>query len=244
MQKEVSIIVPIHNDEDTISFTVDSIINFFHHENLDGELIVINDGGTKAGVDIVKEKIKNGSQIIFIDRSFNKGKGYTIREGVAKSSGSIIIFTDADLPYGTQSIKQMYDRLLTKEVDLVLASRNLSGRKGMEQAPMIRKIAHFVYSAFVGSLVLNFSDMSAGLKGMNRTVAEMVVPRLTVDRFAFDIELILLTKKMGFKISELPVVLQQTGKSKNLNVIFDSPQMIKDVLKIAWKNIFGVYDKK
>jgi len=100
-----------------------------------------------------------------------------------------------------------------------------------------------VYSIFVGSLVFDYSDTLAGLKGMTREVAEAVFPHLTIDRFSFDVEFILLTKKIGFKISELPVTLQQFGKS-SLNIILDSPQMIKDVLKIAWRNRLGLYDIK
>ena len=241
MQKEISVIVPIHNDADVISGTIDSILDFFNKENLDGELIVVNDGGTKEGVEIVENKIKNGSNVIFISRNINKGKGYSVKEGIEKSTGEVTIFTDADLPYGTESIKKIYEKIFGNEFDFVLANRNLSGKQGMKQATMVRKIAHAVYSLFAGSLMLNFSDVSAGLKGMNRKVVEAVMPKITINRFAFDIELILLVKKFGFRIGEIPVVLQQISKSKNLSVIFDSPQMIFDVLKIVLRNWFGFY---
>jgi len=243
MQKDISIIIPIYNDAPTIGKTIDELFRFFDVENLDGELIIVNDGGEEYGVRLVREKMKFIDSIKLIDRKKNRGKGYTVKEGVSKSSGKIIFYTDADLPYGTESIKQMYKRLINNESDLVLANRNLSGKDGMKQATLARKLTHVVYSIFVGSLVFDYSDTLAGLKGMTREVAEAVFPHLTIDRFSFDVEFILLAKKIGFKISELPVTLQQFGKS-SLNIILDSPQMIKDVLKIAWRNRLGLYDIK
>lgn len=244
VEKDLSVIVPIHNDADTISITVNSILDFFDKEAIDGELIVVNDGGTEEGVEKVEKLIKDGKKIIFVNRKINKGKGYSVREGMSKAGGDILIFTDADLPYGTDSIKKMYNLLLSGEYSFVLGSRNLSGKQGMRQATFIRKIAHFVYSVFVGIIMLKYSDVSAGLKGMRREVFDRIRDKLTIDRFAFDIELLLLVKKNGFKVGEIPVVLTQIGKSKNLNVIYDSPQMIKDVFKIVLRNMFGYYDTK
>lgn len=243
MQKDISIIIPIFKDAATIGNTIDAVLHFFDRENLDGELVIVNDGGEDEAESIVQEKIKNTDKIHFINRKENKGKGFSVREGIAVSSGNIIFYTDADLPYGTAYIKQMYKKLSNQEYDFILANRNLSIGDEIKKVPLARKITHLIFSIFVGALVVKFSDTQAGLKGMTRKVAEIVVPHLIIDRFAFDVEFILLAKKNGFKIGELPVVLQGSGKS-NLKIIFDSPQMIKDVLKIAWKNRSGFYNNK
>lgn len=243
MYKDISIIIPIYNDAANIGGTIDVIINFFHTENLDGELIIVNDGGKEDGVQIVNEKMAKNDAIILIDRKVNKGKGYTVKEGIGKSSGKIVFYTDADLPYGTEYIKQMYKQLINGEADLILANRNLSGKGSMEKMPLVRKLTHVVYSIFVGTMVFKYSDTLAGLKGMTQEVAKIVIPLLTIDKFSFDVEFILLTEKMGLRISDMPVILQKSGKS-NLSIIFDSPQMIKDVLKIAWRNRLGLYNIK
>lgn len=244
MEKDISIIIPIHNDADVLANTVDRVLDFFVKEKLLGELIIVNDGGTIAGVEIAQKKqAENISIIQFINRPKNKGKGFTLREGIEKSVGRAVFYMDADLPYGMAVIKQMYDKINIEKFDLVLANRNLSGKKGMQEAPFIRKIAHFVYSVIVGPLVKDVTDPAAGLKGMTRQVAKELIPQLTIDRFAFDIEFIFLANKKGLRISQIPVTLQQTGKSKNLSVITDSPQMIKDILKIVWRSKMGFYNK-
>lgn len=243
MEKDISIIIPIYNDISTIGKTIDSVLRFFDTEGLVGEIVVVNDGGQESGVLVVKEKMKNIDRINLVDRKENKGKGFSVREGISHSVGNFVFYTDADLPYGTEYIKQMYKKLSNGECDLILANRNLSNDGAMKKVPFIRKLTHKIYAFFVGALIVKFSDTQAGLKGMNRKIADVIIPRLTIDKFAFDVELILLTKKSGFKIGELPVFLQQSGKS-NLKIIFDSPQMIKDVFKIVLRNRLGYYDTK
>lgn len=243
MQKNISIIVPIYRDAVAIGSTIEMLLKLFEEEKLDGEVIIVNDGGQDNGSQIVREKMKTSHCIKFIDRKENKGKGFAIREGIGQSSGQTVFYTDADLPYGTESIKQMYYKLVNGEADLILANRNLSTKDNMKNAPLLRKLAHTIYPMFVGWLLFKYSDPSAGLKGMTRKVVDILMPKLTIDRFAFDVELILVSKKNGLNIGEIPVELQRTGKS-NLKITADSWQMIKDVLRIAYRNKSGFYDKK
>lgn len=243
MPKDISIIIPIYNDALTIGGTIDSLLNFFIAENLDGELVIVSDGGKEDGIQVVKEKMRGSPAIRLVDRKENRGKGFSVREGMGKAAGKIIFYTDADLPYGTEAIKQMYNKLALSEADLILANRNLLGSEGMSKSSLARKLTHIIYSIFVGSLVFEFSDSLAGLKGMTRETAATILPHLTIDRFSFDVEFILLAKKLGLRIAELPVKMRESGKS-NLKILFDGPVMIKDVLKIVWRDRLGFYNVK
>lgn len=243
MPKDISIVIPIYNDSSVIGNTIDNVLMFFATENLNGEIIIVNDGGPTEALAPVHERMKINGNIRLLSREENKGKGFSVREGILISAGKNIFYTDADLPYGTSYIKSMNDLLNAGVYDLVLANRNLSNNGAMKKVPLIRKLTHHIYAAFVGALLINFSDTQAGLKGMSRIMIEKIVPKLTIDRFAFDVELILLAQKNGFKVGEQPVVLQQSGKS-NLKIIFDAPQMIKDVFRIIRNNHRGLYDLK
>ena len=243
MQKDISIIIPVCNDASTIGETIDKVLDFFELEKLDGEIIIVNDGGQRNGVEIVKEKMFDSDKIRLIDRQINKGKGFSVREGVMMAEGKTIFYTDADLPYGTEYMALMRKKLVNGESDLILANRDMAGEGGMKKAPFTRKITHILYSIFVGALVVKFSDTQAGLKGMTKELGKSIVSQLVIDGFAFDVELIFLAKKMGYKIGEVPVVLKHSGKS-NLKIIFDSPRMIKDILKIVWRYRIGFYKNK
>ncbi|MBI2039441.1 MAG: glycosyltransferase family 2 protein [Candidatus Niyogibacteria bacterium] len=240
MQK-ISIVIPVYRDSLVIGKTIDTLFDFANRENLDLELIVVNDGGNDGGADVVRKKIRVHPSIRLIDRKINRGKGFSIREGLRIAQRDYIFYTDADLPYLTEPIRQMLDLLMHKNIDLILANRELSHAIEGERPPLARRITHWVYSRFVKLFIpFEFNDTLAGLKGMKKRVAERIVPKLTIDRFSFDIELLLAAKLAKFNTHELPVSLKNVGKS-NLNILRDAPQMSKDVIAIAIRHYRGCY---
>lgn len=239
----LSVIIPAYNDSATIGNTIETMADFFTAEGLRAEMIIVSDGGKDQSAQCVQEKIKKYPWIKLIDRKFNMGKGYTVREGLKNATGDFVFYTDADLPYLTHPIKQMLDILQTRTADLVLANRELSHKDNDEKPPLPRRITHWVYSRFVRSLIpFEFNDTLAGLKGMRKEVSETIVPKLTIDRFSFDVELLLATKLAGFQIKEIPVSLKNVGKS-NLSILRDTPQMAKEIIQIFIQYKKGLYDK-
>src|SRR3989344_1184388 len=191
MQK-ISVIVPIYHDLPVIGKTIDLLFDFVNRENLDLELIIVNDGGNDGGADVVRKKMRVHPGIRLIDRKVNRGKGFSVREGLRAAQGDYVFYTDADLPYLTEPIKQMLDLLMHKNIDLILANRELSHAIEGERPPLARRITHWIYSRFVKFFIpFEFNDTLAGLKGMKKRVVERIAPKLTIDRFSFDIELLL-----------------------------------------------------
>lgn len=230
----LSIIVPIYHDCAKIGGTIGSLANFIQTNGWEAELIIVNDGSNDGGVAIVEEKKKKISFLKLINRTQNRGKGYSVREGMAVATGDFVFFTDADLPYLTEPIKKMLAIMKNNEADILIANRNLSPGIDGKKPGWSRQITHIVYSYFVRLFVpIPFSDTLAGLKGMRREVIQSVVPKLTIDRFSFDVELLVAAQVAGFKIKELPVSLKNVGRS-NLNIRRDAPEMIKEILQI-WR---------
>ncbi len=230
----VSIVIPMYRDRAKIGDTVELLANFVQASGWYTELIVVNDGGTDGGVAIVEEKMKKFPFLKLITRPQNRGKGYTVREGMTAATGDYVFFTDADLPYLTDPIKKMLEMMRSGGADFVLANRDLSGKVDQEQPGWPRQITHIIYSHFVRFFIpIPFSDTLAGLKGMRREVARVVLPKLTIDRFSFDVEMLLVAQLAGFKIKELPVSLKNVGRS-NLNIRHDAPKMIREILQI-WR---------
>ncbi|OGF62459.1 hypothetical protein A2926_01890 [Candidatus Giovannonibacteria bacterium RIFCSPLOWO2_01_FULL_44_40] len=237
---EISIIIPVYNDKAVIGKSIDRLTNFLGAENFNAEIIVINDGGWDKTAEIISAKSQNNPAIKFIDRKMNLGKGASVREGISAASSNIIIFTDADLPYGTSYFKKMIE-LLKSGTDLVIANRNLpvrqAGLTSNTQHPtsdigFVRHLTHWGFGFLVRHLLhLEFSDTQAGLKGLTKKAAEEFLPSLKIDRFAFDLELLVKAKRAGLQIKEVPVVLETIGKS-NISVLRDSFQTLKDILKI------------
>lgn len=241
MNESVSVVIPIYSDAAKISQTMDALALFFNTEKINGELIIVNDGGNDGGADIIESKKQIHPFIKFINRPLNRGKGYTVREGLAAANGDYVFYTDADLPYLTAPIKEMLTALKNGEAELAIANRELKKEKHL-QPPWPRQITHIIYSWAVRALVpIPFTDTLAGLKGMTKKTRDVILPRLSIDRFSFDVEILLAAKKAGLKIKEIPVSLQNVGPS-NLKIRRDAPQMFFDVIKIAWRNQKGLYN--
>jgi len=238
----ISIVVPTYNDNTVIGTTIETLVDFLNRENIKGEIIIVNDGGREETVRAIKEKIEKYPEIKLIARKVNKGKGYTVREGLEQAQGDFIFYTDADLPYLTKPIKTIFEMLQRSEADLVLANRDFATDGDNKKPAWPRLITHRIYSLFVRLLLpLEFSDTLAGLKGMNKKLLSKIISKLTIDKWSFDVEILLVAKKAGFKIKEMPVSLKNVGKT-NLNIKRDAPQMIKEVLQVWKKNRQGHYD--
>lgn len=231
----VSIIIPIYRDRLKIGATLDTLVDFFNREKLTGEIIVVNDGGTDGGAEIVRDKLNFHPNIKLLTYSVNRGKGYAVREGLCHARGDFIFYTDADLPYFTEPIKRMLELLQTGTADIIMANRDLEQTQD-EKPNWARQLTHIIYSLFVRAFIpIHFTDTLAGLKGMTRGVIDNVVPRLTINRFSFDVEFLLIATKLGYRVHELPVSLKNVGRS-NLSIRRDAPEMIKEIIQI-WRQL-------
>lgn len=218
------------------------LADFFRKEQLEAEILIVNDGGEDRGVFVVRNKMKEYPWIKLIDRKINYGKGFSVREGLRAATGDYVVYTDADLPYLTEPIKEMLAYLKSGEADFVLVNRDLV-LDGQTKPSWARQLTHIIYSFLVRTLIpIPFTDTLAGLKGMNRKTALAIVPKLTIDRFSFDVELLLLAKKAGCIIKEIPVSLKNVGAS-NLSIRRDAPSMFGELLKICWKHRRGWREK-
>jgi dolichyl-phosphate beta-glucosyltransferase len=196
----------------------------------DYEIIYSNDG-SKDGCDKIVESL-NLPGIKVVGYENNKGKGFAVKTAMLASAGDIVMFTDADLAYGTDVIKQMADTFdANPDSLLVIGSRNLT-EDGYSNYTMLRKIASKAYIkvlCIVGGFKL--SDSQCGCKGFRREAVDQIFPRLEVNGFAFDFEALLWASKLRYKITEMPVSIKVHGESK-VRIIRDTIKMLRDIIKM------------
>ena len=194
------------------------------------EIIYSNDGSTDGCEKIVKDLALPGIVVAGYER--NQGKGCAVRTAMLIAKGDICMFTDADLAYGTDVIKQMVETFDNNpDSKLVIGSRNLSG-DGYKNYTMIRKLASKIYIkvlCVVGGFKL--SDSQCGCKGFRREAVKEIFPRLEVNGFAFDFEALLWASKLNYKITEMPVSIKVHGESK-VRIIRDTLKMLRDIIKM------------
>ena len=225
-----SLCIPMYNEESIIRDTARQLSDYMTANFEDYEIIFANDG-SKDGCDKAVEEL-NLPCVRVVGYEQNRGKGYAVRTAMLAAEGDIIMFTDADLAYGTEVIKRVYETFMANpDAQMVIGSRNLS-KDGYEGYTAIRKLASKVYIKVL-SIVGGFrlSDSQCGCKAFEGKAAKEIFSRCEVDRFAFDFECILWAVKFGMKIVEMPVKIINHRESK-VNVLRDSFKMVRDILKM------------
>lgn len=212
---KVSIIVPAYKQEKTILADIENISEVMSHTRWDYEIICVVDGFLDKTFDNAS-KTKD-KKIIVCGYEQNKGKGYAIRYGMAKSNGDLIAFIDAGMDINPNGISLILEHMIWYDADIIVASKRHSASK--IYYPFIRKIYSYLYQLLVRILFnLSIRDTQVGLKVFKRKVLEKVLPRLVVKKFAFDIEILSVANYLGFnKIYDAPVEIKLDIFNSNFN---------------------------
>ena len=226
---KISLIIPMYNESKIIKDTANTLHEYMSANFSDYEILFSNDGSK----DDCAEKCAalNLPNVRVVGYEVNRGKGCAVREGVMQADGDIIMFTDADLAYGTEVIKRAYDILKDADANMLIGSRNLS-EDGYEGYTLMRKIMSKIYIkvlCIAGGFKL--SDSQCGCKAYKGEAVKKIFERCKVDGFAFDFESILWAQKFGYKIVEMPVKIVNHRESK-VNAIRDTFKMLGDLRKM------------
>ncbi len=228
--KKISLCIPMYNENSIIADTARTLHEYMSKTFTDYEILFFNDG-SKDGCDKTVEAL-GLPNVRVVGYPDNRGKGCAVRTALLAAEGDIIMFTDADLAYGTDVIKQVYDTFAENpDADMVIGSRNIH-KDGYEGYTFIRKLASKIYIkvlCFVGGFKL--SDSQCGCKAFTRETVAEIFPRCEVDGFAFDFEAILWATKLGKTIKEMPVKIINHRESK-VHVFSDTFKMLGDLRRM------------
>lgn len=213
--KKLSVIIPAYNEEHRIGKTLESVSAFLQKQPYASEILVVNDGSKDNTAQVVSGFAKNLPNLILVDNQVNHGKGWVTKQGMLKATGDVRLFMDAD---NSTTIDEMVPMLpfLEQGYDLVIGSIEIQGAQINERAQWYRRaLGHWSkYLIRIVAGLWSIHDTQRGFKLFSAKAAEQIFPRLTVDRFGFDIEILAVAKKLGFKIKEYPVVWNNAGESK------------------------------
>ena len=225
---KISLIIPMYNESSIIHEALNTFSSYMAETFEDWELIFVDDGSADGCGDAVIAAHKKDERIRLCRYTPNRGKGYAVRTGVLAAEGDWIIFTDCDNAYGTEAIGRLEKTLRESDADIVVGSRNLS-KDGYEGYTLLRKLASKTYIKVI-SIAAGFklSDSQCGIKGFSRDIAKKIFSNCEVDRFAFDLEVILIAMKLKAKIAEMPVKIINHRES-TVHVFRDSIKMLRDV---------------
>ena len=230
MSKKISLCIPMYNENSIIADTARTLHEYMSRTFEDYEILFSNDG-SKDGCDKTVEAL-NLPHVRVVGYPDNRGKGCAVRTALLAAEGDVIMFTDADLAYGTDVIKRVYDAFIENpDADMVIGSRNLSA-DGYEGYTFVRRIASKMYIkvlCIAGGFKL--SDSQCGCKAFTKATVAEIFPRCEVNGFAFDFEAILWATKLGKRICEIPVKVINHRESK-VHVLSDTFKMLRDLRRM------------
>jgi len=212
---KISIIIPAYKQEKTILKDIENISNVMSHTRWDYEIICVVDGFLDKTFENASKTVDKKIKVVGYE--VNKGKGYAVRYGMARSEGEYVAFIDAGMDINPNGISLLLEHMIWYDADVIVGSKRHSASKVVY--PFVRKIYSFFYQMLVRILFgLKIKDTQVGLKIFKRKVLQKVLPRLIVKRYAFDIEILAVSRYLGFdKIYDAPVEINFDFTNTNFN---------------------------
>lgn len=237
---ELSIIVPAFNEEKNIVRTVRALGSWLKDMPGSHEIIIVDDGSTDRTAELVRS-IAREYGVTLLHENTNHGKGYAVSKGMLAAHGQYMFFMDADLSYPVESVDRMLPHLQSG-YDIVIGSRALHESRMVVRPPLRRYIAGRAYSLMIQAILLpGIPDTQCGLKGFTRVAARDLFPRLTLKGFAFDVELLYLTRQLGYRLKTVPVELTFVNSTSKVKIVSDSLKMLRDLFRIRFNYLRGAY---
>ncbi|HXX53089.1 MAG TPA: dolichyl-phosphate beta-glucosyltransferase [Thermodesulfovibrionales bacterium] len=235
----ISIIIPAYNESSRI-FPSLARLDEYLGMNFGGfELIVVNDGSSDSTEDVVSRAKKEMPSIRYLGYKKNRGKGYAIRQGVVNSTGDIILISDADLSTPIEELEKLlvpYDY----GYPVVIGSRGLEGSNIVVRQTWWRESMGKAFNRIVRIFLLReFKDTQCGFKLFHGGIGRKLFRETIIDRFAYDVEVLYLATKAGYKVKEVPVTWLNSPAS-TVRPVKDSLRMARDLVRIRFqKNKLG-----
>lgn len=239
MNTRLSLIIPIYNAGNFINDSLKAISQWINNIDYSVEVILVDDGSSDNSKVEIENYIKNFDQSFkLISYEQNKGKGYAIKQGMIMAKGEFRIFTDADIPYGFEIMDKILHYLDFKEFDVCIGNRKSVHSKYFTKITFFRKISSKIFTAFASRFVVTgINDTQCGLKGFRSSIADHLFPKLTINGFGFDIEILYLSYKNEFDIKRIPVSFEGNDIS-TINLAKDSLSMLIDIMVLPFRYHF------
>ena len=228
---KLSLVIPAYNEENRIGRTLDDYGSYFFDKlGDDYEIFVVLNGCRDRTLDVVREYSKKYPTIKYVDIKEAIGKGGGLIEGFKIVNGDYIGFVDADGATKDEAYYNLYEQI--KDYDGIIASRWIKGAKIRVRQTLGRRIASRSFNVIVRVLFgIPVVDSQCGAKLFTRTAIKSVVNELGTTRWAFDIDLLYLLKRNGFKLTEVPTEWDDQAESQ-LNMYRVIPEMLLAIIRL------------
>jgi dolichyl-phosphate beta-glucosyltransferase len=238
-----SIVIPAFNEQARIQDALNSVLSCIRTRRWRAEIIVVDDGSTDRTSDMVQQIAFSAPEIRLVANPGNRGKGFSVKAGLLRARGELLLFTDADLSAPIEEAETLFSAL-ERGADIAIGSRWLNARRQTHKQPLYRQFFGRCFNGVTRLVMgLPFADTQCGFKAFRREAAQTICQLQTIERWGFDPEILFIARKRGFKIVEVPVSWGHDARSR-ISYLRDGVQMLKDMGRIRWNTLSGKYGRE
>ena len=235
-----SIVLPAYNESERIAATLGKIFSYAERNGWKCEVIVVNDGSNDDTAQIVRQYAAQRPNLRLLDNPGNRGKGYSVRNGMLHAHGDIVLFSDADLSSPIAEAEKLLSAIKSG-ADVAIGSRWLKTELQIQRQPLYRQLFGRIFNLLLRMVLgLRFKDTQCGFKAFTRDAARCLFPLQRIERWAFDPELLYLAKRFRLSVREVPVEWSHREGTR-IHPLRDGIRMLGEVLRIRWNALSGKY---
>lgn len=241
-QPYLSVIIPAYTEENRIGGTLEVIHEYLQEQPFTSEILVVLDGPKDRTLEKVKAFASDHPGVRWIDRAENRGKGYTVRQGMLAACGEIRLFTDADNSTDISHFDQMQP-LFNSGSEVVICSRDRKDAAGAQQAvpqPAVKRFLGNAGNLFIQVMAVpGIWDTQCGFKAFSAKAAQEIFSVATIDRWGFDIEALALARYFGYPIRIIPAHwIDDADTHVSLRNYLDT---LWETVHVRWNLLTGAY---
>lgn len=225
--KLVSLIIPAYNESKRLPGSLEKLQSFADEVSIPFEIIVIVEKSADQTLEFCRHTVKGDPRFIIVDNHVHRGKGFAVRSGMLMAKGDLLFFMDADLSTHLSEIPIFIDYFaLNPEVEVIIGSRAHIKSNILKKQNLLRQTMGKIFNLLVQSVsIQGIKDTQCGFKAFRKDAGREIFSRQTIEGFAFDVEVLLLARKMGYSVSVLPVRWTNSPESK-VGIFRDSFKML------------------
>lgn len=243
--KSLTIVIPIYNEENRIEKSIRALKKGFNFKEVELKKVIFVDDGSD---DDIKKKLqdahlKGNLKISYqlISYKKNRGRGHAVKIGAQFAKTDYILYMDADFSIPLKNLNKFIP-YMEKGYDVISGSKKMPASVAKIPRGFVRNVVGYGHS-LIASMLLGvfYWDFQGGFKIFSKKYIKEVFPMLRIDRWGFDMEVLFLAKKMGFKTKELPVIWSHIDRDSKVKLVRDITKSLKDIFEIQINWLTGKY---
>ncbi len=236
----LSIVIPAHNEARRLPGTLQKVLGFLAQQPYHAEVVIVENGSTDATLALARDFEAAHPGVVRVFHETRRGKGLAVRRGMLEARGDYRFLADADLSMPIEELPRFLPPQLS-DFDVAIASRELPASRRVGE-PAYRHIVGRAFNLMVQALALpGFRDTQCGFKCFRGEVAEDLFRRQTLEGMSFDVEILFIARRRGYRIVEVPITWHFDPDSR-VRLVHDSLGMAVDLLTIRWRALRRWYD--